>query len=360
MALHHLIISLAMILVITVVIHYTFIYIYKRLQPRLFKTPYAWDETLLVSLYAPFLCGLWLLSLTFVGALLIRVFPGGMLSASMDSLLGNARELILILGLFWFGLRYIKAVENYLIDVRFDASLKRSRTTTRAMCQLSRILIVVVTLLTALQFMGYPINGLLAFGGVGTIAMGFAAKDSLSNFFGGMMIFWDKPFSVGDWVRSPDRNIEGTVETIGWRLTRIRTFDKRPIYVPNSLFSTIIVENPSRMTNRRIKTSIGLRYADAPKLDIIVDAIKKMLQDHPDIDQCQTLMVNFFEFGASSLNIFIYTFTKTTDWERFHVVQQDVFLKMIQIIDDNGAQCAFPTTTIEVPEHIMVKENTEG
>ena len=103
-----------------------------------------------------------------------------------------------------------------------------------------------------MQALGYSISGVLAFGGIGGIAVGFAAKDLLANFFGGLMIYLDRPFSVGDWIRSPDKNIEGTVEEIGWRLTRIRTFDKRPLYVPNSTFTQISVENPSRMLNRRI------------------------------------------------------------------------------------------------------------
>ena len=82
--------------------------------------------------------------------------------------------------------------------------------------------------------------------------MGFAAKDVLANFFGTLMLLVDKPFVVGDWIRSPDREIEGTVEDVGWRTTRIRTFDRRPLYVPNANFASLTVENPQRMENRRI------------------------------------------------------------------------------------------------------------
>ena len=113
-----------------------------------------------------------------------------------------------------------------------------------------------------MQLFDYSVSGLLAFGGIGGIAVGFAAKDLLANFFGGLMIYLDRPFSVGDWIRSPDKEIEGTVEDIGWRLTRIRTFDKRPLYIPNSIFASISVENPSRMSNRRIYEKIGIRYDD--------------------------------------------------------------------------------------------------
>ena len=82
---------------------------------------------------------------------------------------------------------------------------------------------------------------------MGGIAVGFAARDLLANFLGGLSIFMDRPFAVGDWIRSPDREIEGTVEDVGWRVTRIRTFDQRPLYVPNSVFSTVALENPSRL-----------------------------------------------------------------------------------------------------------------
>ena len=118
-----------------------------------------------------------------------------------------------------------------------------------AMAKLLRLSVIITAGLVVLQTLGFSISGVLAFGGVGGIAVGFAARDLLANFFGGLMIYLDRPFSVGDWVRSPDRNIEGTVERIGWRLTVIRTFDKRPLYVPNSVFANIAVENPSRMAS---------------------------------------------------------------------------------------------------------------
>lgn len=119
------------------------------------------------------------------------------------------------------------------------------------------------------------------------------------------MIYLDRPFSVGDWIRSPDQEIEGTVEDIGWRLTRIRTFDKRPLYIPNSVFANIAVENPSRMTHRRIFETLGIRYTDINKMNTIVDAVKSMLTEHPEIDSKQTLIVNFDKFSPSSVD-FLY------------------------------------------------------
>jgi MscS family membrane protein len=192
------------------------------------------------------------------------------------------------------------------------------------------------------------VSGLLAFGGIGGIAVGFAAKDLLANFFGGLGIYLDRPFTVGDWIRSPDKEVEGTVEDIGWRVTRIRTFDQRPLYVPNSVFSQIAIQNPSRMFNRRIYETIGLRYEDAEKMARIVDEVRAMLEQHEAIDRNRTLIVNFVSFGASSLDFFVYTFTRTTAWVEFHAIKQDVLLKILDIIHANGADVAFPTRTLHV------------
>jgi MscS family membrane protein len=197
-----------------------------------------------------------------------------------------------------------------------------------------------------LQTFGFSVAGVLAFGGVGGIAIGFAAKDLLANFFGGLMIYLDRPFNVGDWIRSPDKDIEGVVESIGWRLTCIRRFDKRPLYVPNSVFNHIAVENPSRMTHRRIYETIGLRYDDAAQMNEITSAIQHMLETHEAIDQDLIIMVNFDEFASSSLDFFIYAYTKTTDWATYHQVKHDVLLKAYNLIRDRGADVAFPTSTL--------------
>jgi MscS family membrane protein len=214
--------------------------------------------------------------------------------------------------------------------------------------KLLRASVAITAVLICLQTLGFSVSGVLAFGGIGGIAVGFAARDLLANFFGALMIFMDRPFSVGDWVRSPDRNIEGTVEEIGWRLTRIRTFDARPLYVPNSVFMSISVETPSRMTNRRIYETIGLRYDDVAVFPAILESIREMLGNHPAIDTGRTLMVNFNAFGPSALDFFIYTFTRTTVWTEYHEIKEAILLKVAEIIAAHGAEIAFPTQTLHI------------
>ncbi|MBN6045173.1 mechanosensitive ion channel family protein [Citrobacter sp. ku-bf4] len=243
----------------------------------------------------------------------------------------------------------ILTIKLFLVINQFEKSqIKKGRDVTRAriLSRIIKITLIIVIILLYGEHFGMSLSGLLTFGGIGGIAVGMAGKDILSNFFSGIMLYFDRPFSIGDWVRSPDRNIEGTVSEIGWRMTKITTFDHRPLYVPNSIFSSISVENPGRMSNRRIDTVIGLRYEDASKIGAIVSAIRQMLQTNIDIDQQQTLLVYFNGFGDSSLNIMVYCFTRTTVWEEWLAVQQHVFLEIIDIVQAHGADFAFPSQTL--------------
>ncbi|MBM7035472.1 mechanosensitive ion channel family protein [Vibrio ulleungensis] len=282
---------------------------------------------------------------------LIWLWPG---TISLGLILGNyfdyslnfldtTKHALVVFTLAWISYRLSTNIEINVI-----ARGKHDATTINGIGKLSRMIIIVIGLVSVLQSMGLSLSGVMTMGGVGGLVAGFAAKDLLSNFFGGWMIYFDKPFKVGDWIRSPDRSIEGTVERIGWRMSVIRTFDKRPLYIPNAIFSSIVVENPSRMTNRRIKETIGIRYDDAEKMHTIIKAVKQMLRNHPAIDTRQTMIVNFDSFGPSSLDFFIYTFTKTVNWIEFHEVKQDVLLKVIQIIHQQGADVAFPTQTLKI------------
>ncbi|MFM2485339.1 mechanosensitive ion channel family protein [Celerinatantimonas yamalensis] len=257
---------------------------------------------------------------------------------------------------------YLPVVRQVLLEVLFaiaawrvansgeDEFISRGRdaTTVQAMAKLIKASVIVIVLLTVFQSLGLSLSGLLAFGGLGGLVIGMGARDLIANFFGAVVVYLDKPFRVGDWVRSPDRQIEGTVERIGFRVTKIRTFDQRPLYVPNAVFTQISVENPSRMLNRRIYETIGIRYQDSAQMQQIVDSVKEMLQAHEAIDTNKTLMVNFTAFGTSSLDFFIYAFTKTINWAEYHQIKQDVLLQILAIIHQAGADCAFPTQTLHI------------
>ncbi len=314
--------------------------VFKRLSQKAEKTTHKWDDAILSSIPRPLSVIIWSSSIAFA-AQIFQKETGAVIFEAFQPL----RNAIIIASLAWFLILTIRKTErNYLKEEE-----KIDRTTVDAVSKLARISVGITAALMILQTLGLSISGVLAFGGVGGIAIGFAAKDLLSNFFGGLFIYMDRPFVVGDWIRSPDREIEGTVENIGWRVTRIRTFDKRPLYIPNSVFSQIAVENPSRMFNRRIKETIGIRYDDSSKMEVITLKVEEMLRNHPELDIENTLMVNFNSFAPSSLDFFIYVFTKPgTSWEKYHAIKQDVLLKALKIIEENGAEVAFPTSTIHL------------
>ena len=332
----------------TAAVAYIASHIIVAIERKFSQTKNLWDDALLHAARKPVVAFVWLQGVYWAAEVAHRYSEAEIFKVN-DSLL----QLGFVFVLVWAVLRLIKEAEGILVSP-LKMKQPMDYTTVNAVSTLSRAVVIITAVLIAMQSMGYSISGVLAFGGVGGIAVGFAAKDLLANFFGGFIIHLDRPFKVGDWVRSPDRNIEGTVEHIGWRLTTIRTFDKRPLYVPNAAFTTIAVENPSRMTNRRIYETIGIRYADVGQMATIVDDIKAMLQQHEDIDSDQTLIVNFLAFNASSLDIMVYTFTKTTQWVQFHEVKQDVLLKISDIIEGYGAEVAFPTRTLHLPDGVRL------
>jgi len=315
---------------------------FERLAVQLQKTENEWDDALLDAARKPLAWGVWVIGMAWVVDVVSHSFDAGTLSV-----VANLRDTLLIVLISWFLLRLV----NVAVAMLARPGKHRDawdKTTVEAMGKLVKASIIITAVLSLMQHFGFSISGLLAFGGVGGIAIGFAAKGLLSNFFGGLMIYMDRQFSVGDWIRSPDKEIEGTVEYIGWRITRIRTFDMRPLYVPNATFTSISVENPSRMSNRRFYETFGLRYDDQDKVQAITLAIKEMLLAHTAIDTQKTLMVNVNTFNSHSVDFFVYSFTKTTNWAEFHTIKQELLGVIADIVAHHGAEFAFPTQTIQM------------
>lgn len=346
------IVQVFIVVFITVFLNWTQKRVLGKALNKLQRTRTYWDDALLDAARKPLTFLIWIIGLTFAADIVKNETDAAIFGA-----IEPIRDVGVIVIISWFIVRFISRAEINIIDKKKEAGEDFDKTTADAIAKLLRISVVITSALVAMQTLGYSVSGVLAFGGIGGIAIGFAARDLLANFFGGLMIYMDRPFDVGDWIRSPDQEIEGTVEKIGWRLTTIRTFNKRPLYVPNAIFTSIAVENPSRMTNRRIKETIGIRYDDVAKMNDIISDVKKMLKEHEEIDTDQTLIVNFNEFAPSSLDFFIYTFTKTTNWIKFHEVKQDVLLKVIGIVESHGAECAFPTSTLHIPDEIQISKS---
>ena len=326
-----------------------------RLHAAFARTPSVWDESFVEALGPPLRAFIWIAGIAFAIDI-IQKEAGAAIFEAVDPI----RDVGLIATVAWFAVRFLRVAEvNFIADKQAKGEIF-DRATLDAVVKLLRLSVMITAFLVALQTLGFSISGVLAFGGIGGIAVGFAAKDLLANFFGGLMIYLDRPFAIGDWIRSPDREIEGMVERIGWRQTVIRGFDTRPLYIPNSAFANIAVENPSRMRNRRIYETIGIRYDDAGVMGAIVADVETMLRAHEEIDTDNFLMVNFNAFAPSSLDFFIYCYTRTKAWAEYHRVKQEVLLRIVDIIDRHGAEIAFPTSTVHVPGGIPVTDRTNG
>lgn len=311
------------------------------------RTRHKWDDIFVKAARTPLKAIIWILGIYYAASVIYDPDESEFIHS-----LSNVRDVGIVLMIAWALNRFITLGQQRFIRKRIERGMNYDYTAINAVGKLLKIAVNVSTLLIALQNLGIGIDGVLAFGGLSGVAFGFAAKDMLANFMGGFAIYFDKPFKVGDWIRSPDKEIEGTVEDIGWRVTTLLTFDKRPLYVPNSVLSNISVENPSRMTNRRIKTYVGIRYDDIKLMRPIVDAIRDMINKHPDIDTSMTIIVHFEIFNASSCDILIYCFCKTVDWVEYHRIREDVLLKVVDIIDAHGAKVALPTQILR-----MIEEN---
>ena len=249
-----------------------------------------------------------------------------------------------IIILAWGILRLISSIEKVMLE----REAKVDKDSIRLFTRLIKIAFVFVFVLGFAQYFGYSVSSILTLGGVGGIVIGFAAKDMLANVFGGLMIQMDKPFSTGDWIRTTDKSIEGVVEKIGWRMTRIRTFNKNPVYVPNGIFATIPIETPSRMTNRQIHAIIGIRYDDIAQMQSIIEKVEKLLADHEHIDHEEPCRVYFDLFNASSLDFVIWAFSSVTDSSEFKKIKGKLLLDVADIIAKHGAEIAYPTQTLHI------------
>ncbi len=210
----------------------------------------------------------------------------------------------------------------------------------------AKVLVGVMAFLLAAQNLGYSISGLLAGLGLGGFAFALAAKDTIANLFGGVTILVDRPFRVGDWITFD--GADGVIEEIGLRSTRVRTFAKTLTSVPNQTLANATIENHSLMPKRRIKMTVGVTYDATPdQMRSLVERVEAMLATKPGIDQ-EFMLIKFTEFGASSLDLFVYCFTVTTDWTEHLQMRQEVNLAIMDIVEELGLSIAFPTRTVHL------------
>jgi MscS family membrane protein len=211
-----------------------------------------------------------------------------------------------------------------------------------------KTLIVVIGGVILLEGWGIDVSAFLGGLGLAGMAVALAAKDSVANIFGGLTIFADNLYKRGDWIETP--HFEGTVEVVGLRATKVRTFAKALVTMPNAQIVDSPVINWSRMTHRRIKMVIGLEYRTTSKqMEAIVDKLRDFLKNDEDVAQTDVAqMVHLSDFGASSINIDLYYFTKTTDWVTWRDIRNRHIIAFKRIVEEEDAAFAFPSQSLYV------------
>ncbi len=207
-----------------------------------------------------------------------------------------------------------------------------------------RVVLVLIAFTIIAQEWNYDLNGLIAGLGLGGLAIALAAKDSLANIFGGMVILLDKPFTLNDWISTSQ--VEGTVEEIGFRSTKIRTFTQALVTVPNSTLADEAITNWSKRGKRRIDFELTVSFdTSQEKLTNCLQKLKQMLKNHPEIHQ-DAIYVHFRDFGENGFQIYFYFFTITTVFREFLHVREDVNYKILQILEAEGIKLAYPSRNL--------------
>jgi len=246
----------------------------------------------------------------------------------------------------WVLYRIVKLFEssNELIAKRFKTD--NGITLAKLLLSILKTIVLIIAGINILSTWGINITGFVASLGLVGMAFALAAKDTASNFFGSMVLFTDQPFKVGDWIKTPD--VEGTIESIGIRSTKVRTFARALVSVPNGNLADSAILNWSEMNKRQIKMTLGLTYdTSATQMRTILEEMRTHLKNDEDIHQ-QTIYIHFTEFQDSALGIFCYFFTKTTNWGEYMEVRERINLDLMEIVERNGAAFAFPSQSLYI------------
>jgi len=252
-----------------------------------------------------------------------------------------------IFSFFWIVLAILEGFQGVIYQTLAQVSKELSSELARFIIRIIKIIIWVMAISSILSIWGVNVTALIASLGIGGLAFALAAKDTAANLFGSIAIMVDKSIKVGDWVKVD--NVEGVVEDIGMRTTKIRTFYKSLVAIPNSIVANSHIENFSRRDVRRIKASIGVTYdTSVGQIQNIIKDIKNMLKSHKGISQEDIMLVNFNNFGDFAQEILVYTFTNTANWQEYLDIKEDIYYKIKEIISKYGSDFAFPSESIYI------------
>ncbi len=212
--------------------------------------------------------------------------------------------------------------------------------------KIARALIYMIAGFIIITLLGINLNGLIAGLGIGGVIITLAAQDTAKNLFGGMVIFLDKPFTVGDWIEMPP--FEGTVEDITFRSTRIRTFENSIVNIPNSIISNSSIINWSKMEKRRYKTNLCIQInTPLEKLEQFETKVKKMLQERDAIYD-DSIIVKFDEIKDNGINILVCSYTDSVDYPSYLAEKENINRKIMKILKEEDIELVYDTKTVYI------------
>lgn len=334
------------IILFVLIFNFLIKWILRRLHQRFEREKKNWQESLVRALYRPLSFYVWFLaSVHILYVVTVKIFP----EISIESR-GVILSVGALLAFVWFLLRWKKQIVQHMVFRSKNREITIEQGKIGAIDKVATIAILFFAALILMEITNNSINAIIAFGGIGGLALAFASQEIIANFFGGFMIYLTHPFTIGDSILIPDHKIEGIVEEIGWYMTRVSSPDKRPIYIPNSIFSKLIVITPSRMSHRQVKETLKV-CCDPLKLKQATQEMKEMLQQHLDLDHTQPLFVRLTNIGDYSFNIDLSAFTLITNSEAFMKIREDILYKIFAIMKNHEIDFANPTRNISLLEH---------
>ncbi|MBK8259496.1 MAG: mechanosensitive ion channel family protein [Polyangiaceae bacterium] len=302
------------------------------------RTASKWDDELIEKIGPP-------LTLAWgLGVFALLVGRLGLYEPARDSVSKVIRAGFLV-ALFWSGLRAIDVSKSYLLE-----AASPGRASARGLVplgsQVVKLLLFAAAAVTTLSELGYPVASLLAGLGIGGVALALAAQKTVENLFGSVSIGVDQPFRIGDLVRVED--VLGVVETIGLRSTRIRTLDRTLVTIPNGKLADMRIESLAARDRFRLHAILGLEYGtSAAMLRNIVNDIEVALREEKTLF-AESMMVVVKGFGPSSIDVEVMAWFETGDVDKFVKLRQELLLRLMEVVEQNGAAFAFPTQTVHI------------
>lgn len=298
-----------------------------------------WDDKLIQEVEKP---------ISFLITILFywTAFTNLRLSVSTNFYLSTTLEVLVAGSFIWLFYNLSNVFSDYLMHLTSRTESKLDDQLVPLLRKTLKIFVIVIGVIFILQNHGINVASLLAGLGLGGLAFALAARDTLANFFGSLTIFLDKPFQIGDWIKTD--HAEGTVEEVGFRSTLIRTFHNSVVSVPNSILANTEVDNLGLREYRRLKMILNLTYSTTPEqMEAFVEGIKAIIKANKNIRQ-DFYEVHFNEYGAHSLDVLVYIFFDVETWSEELQQRHNFLLEIYRLAEEIGVEFAFPTKTLHI------------